>query len=180
MSTCLTKAATAKRKFDEQCAGWVKPQLGLFPAEGIGMQDGVLRQPGHSGSSGLGQKLMAPLVGVAAAWTRLTHAGGSSYFWTILQLVAGLAGFLVIYSWLANGASDGLWFWLFGVPIGTIATASALAFAVKYIMLGALIGFGWFTCFAGLTCGATGVLGFIWLCVVKLAEHGVQGAVAPK
>ncbi len=180
VADCIAESGAARKQFDEQCEGWVEQQFGLSPAESNRMLQDLGRQQTGGNSSSLGQKLIAPLVGIAAAWTRLTHEGGSSYFWAILQLVAGFVGFLVICAWLEEGGSEGVWFWLVGVPIGTVVTASVLAFAVKYVMLGALFGFGWFTCFAGLCCGAVGVAGFIWSCIVNLAEHGVQNAVAPK
>lgn len=180
IAECIAESDAARRQFDDQCQGWTQQQLGLSPAESNRMLQDLGQRPVPERNSGMGQKLLAPLVGIAAAWTRLTHDGGSSYFWAILQIVTGFAGFLVFYAWIGDDGSEGVWFWLIAVPIGTIVTASCLAFAVKYMMLGALAGFGWFTCFAGLCCGATGVMGFVWYCVINLTENGVQSAAAPK
>ena len=129
---------------------------------------------------------IAPVGALYRTWTRLTYSGGWSYFWAILQLGVGLLGFMVAFSSLEGTTSspryfpEGIWGWLFGVPLGVVAAASVLAWCFKYVMLGGVIAFGWFADLAGACCTATGIGGFCWFCFHKFAEYSVAEAIETK
>lgn len=128
----------------------------------------------------IGGILATPAVALLRAWMRLTYPGGWSYLWALAQLGAGFLVWRYIHGYVMAGPRrqgrwpDGLLGWAIGMPVGIVLGASAVAAVLKYLMLGGLAAFGWFTCLAGMACAAAGLLGTSWWLVVKFAEYASQ------
>lgn len=128
-------------------------------------------------------KYLAPATALFVAWDRLTQDGGMSYVYAILQLGLGLLGFMVGYNlwvdrrrFLPNSFIE----WIIGVPVGVILAASALAFVLKWLMIGALAGFGQVVSLAGLCAGCTGTVGFCWFCFKQFTAYAASHVLSPR
>ena len=182
-AACVQRTEALRAEYEAKCTGWDDPRIEALARQQEAMRqqlelDG--RQETRSGDRSLGLILLSPLAGLARTWQRLTWDGGWAYVWAILQLGIGLAAYLALHALDGSTGSRwprGLWGWIIGVPVGTIVCASALAFVLKYLMLGGLLAFGWFTCFAATAAGAAGVAGFCWFLFVELTKHTVSTVV---
>jgi hypothetical protein len=179
---CMARANELKENYGYDCEGWEDPRLrAIIDAR----EHPVIEYTPPGGEKrGMGHILSAPLGALLLTWGRLTATGGWSYVWAILQLAVGFLAYLLVHAYVLADPKDrgrlpvGLWAWVLGVPIGSVLCASGIAFILKYLMLGGLAAFGWFTCFAATACAAVGVAGTCWFYAVKLAEHAAQSAAA--
>ncbi|MDA4847285.1 hypothetical protein [Hoeflea poritis] len=180
---CEAAQREFQEKFERECAGWEAGiQRTLELQAELPM---VSSSPPSNDRRGVGEVLSAPLFAIYYTWARLTASGGISYFWAILQLGAGLIGFLALYGPLFGDRQRGIYLpegfggWAIGVPIGTIVVASATAMILKYAMLLGLYLFCQVTSFAAFCCGAAGLVGFCWYWATELAKHSVGTVLTP-
>ncbi|WP_136660288.1 hypothetical protein [Nitratireductor sp. XY-223] len=187
---CVAEQREIQEKFERECAGW---EAGI--QRQLEVQEDLRRRaaehlesnppPPVNDRRNIGELLSAPLFALVLTWVRLTAAGGISYFWAVLQLAAGLIGFLALYGPLFGDRERGIYLprgiggWAIGVPIGTIVVASATAMILKYLMLLGLYLFCQVTSFAAFCCAATGTVGLCWYWTTKLAEFSTGAALTP-
>lgn len=132
------------------------------------------------------QLILMPFLALVRSILQLTDGGGWSYLWVGLQLAMGVPGFMLVFNNLEGSPTEPRYFpeHIIGkiiiIPIGVVAVSSVLALGLKYVMLGALAGLGWFTNLSGLCCAAASVTGFCWWCSVKFAEYRLSGTIQSK
>src|SRR5581483_3190582 len=84
--------------------------------------------------------LLAPLGALLAVFARLVLAPGG--FATIFALLQFAAGFGLVL-WLFANDRRSTWFWLLGVPLGTIALGGCVGWLTQMFMLAGIGLFGW-------------------------------------
>lgn len=107
----------------------------------------------------------------------------SSGFVALVQLVLGALAFAVINFWRTKGETifiGDFWLTLILAPLGIIALASLIGLVLWALMIGALYALSWVTGLAATAAGATGVVGFCWLCVTELTKKGAEHVITPK
>lgn len=190
-STCTAEQDRINEQFERECAGWEAginrqfEQMSELRRMEFEQRQANQNLPKKSPPS-LGERASAPLRAIYYTWLRLTAAGGISYFWAVLQLGAGLLGFLALYGLLFGDRQqrrylpEGFLGWTIGLPFGTIIVASISAMILKYLMLSGLYLFCEVTHLAALCCGATGILGLCWYWGTKLAEFSAGSVLTPQ
>lgn len=66
------------------------------------------------------------------------------------------------------------------LPVAIMICASLIGMILWVVMMGALYALSWITGLAATAAAATGIVGFCYLCVAKLAEKGIEHAATPK
>lgn len=124
--------------------------------------------------------MASPLVAFWYTAERVIHSGGIV---AIVQLALGALA-LAVMNYLG---SDGKTIFfqetqsnIIGLPLCIILLASLLGGALWLVLMGALYLLGWVTSLAVWAAGATGIVGFCWLCVTKLGEKGFEHIATPK
>lgn len=138
----------------------------------------------HGGYSGIeapeGRGLQSPFWALAITGVRLWDTTGIV---ALVQLALGALAFFVLNFWRTKGDTIFLGdFWMtmiFG-PLAIVLFASLLGLVLWGVMMGALFGLSWVTGLAATAAGATGVVGFCWLCVTELTKKGAEHIVTPK
>jgi hypothetical protein len=122
----------------------------------------------------------SPMVALWHTVERIIDSGGII---TMIQLGLGALALAVINFLNSSGKSilfnEG-YANLLGIPLGVIFFASLIGGALWLVLMGALYLLSWVTSLAVWAAGATGIVGFCWLCVTKLAEKGVEHVATPK
>ncbi len=188
---CVAEQEQIRARFEQECAGWtaenelrIQDLLGAQQMEAA-RREAEQQQPRYT-PGGVGRVLGAPIFALFHTWTRLTVSGGISYFWAVLQLGTGLIGFLALYGPVFGDRRrqiympEGVWGWVVGVPIGTIAVASVTAMILKYVMLFGLYLFCQVTSLAALCCASMGTLGICWWWFSEIAKFSAGAALTPK
>ena len=65
-------------------------------------------------------------------------------------------------------------------PLAIIALASIIGMVLWGLMMGALYALSWITGLAATAAGATGVVGFCWLCITELTKKGAEHVITPE
>jgi hypothetical protein len=65
-------------------------------------------------------------------------------------------------------------------PIAIVVLASLLGGALWALMMAAFLSLSWLTGLAATAAGATGVLGFCWLCITELSKKGAEHVITPR
>lgn len=101
----------------------------------------------------------------------------------LVQLVLGGLAFAVFNFWRTKGETlfiGDFWLSMIISPIAIIALASLIGMVLWGVMMGALYALSWITGLAATAAGATGVVGFCWLCVTELTKKGAEHVITPE
>jgi hypothetical protein len=176
--------ASAKQAQD----GWINAVANTSPvsvAETFGgeLQSAISGDTTH-GWSGAGapegRGLQSPFYALVFTAARLWDASGVA---ALLQLALGALAFAVINVWRTRGETifmGDFWLTLIVSPLAIIVLASLIGLVLWGVMIGALYALSWVTGLAATAAGATGVLGFCWLCITELTKKGAEHAITPK
>lgn len=124
--------------------------------------------------------VMSPLTALFYTAGRFFDSGGVT---ALIQLGLGALAVAVMNFLRSNGRSiffDDLYLNLFGLPALVILFASLIGAVLWGVMMGALYLLSWITSLAVWAAGATGIVGFCWLCLTKLGEKGAEHVMTPK
>lgn len=150
----------------------------------VELQSALSGDTTHGGYSGMdapeGRGLQSPFWALAITGARLWDATGLV---SLVQLVLGGLAFAVLNFWRTRGETIFLgdfWISMIVSPLAIVLLASVLGLALWGVMMGALYALSWVTGLAATAAGATGVLGFCWLCVTELTKKGAEHIVTPK
>ena len=127
-----------------------------------------------------GRGLQSPFWALAITGVRLWDAAGAV---SLVQLALGALAFFVLNFWRTKGETifiGDFWLSMILAPIGIVLLASALGWALLGVMMGALYALSWVTGLAASAAGATGVVGFCWLCVTELTKKGAEHVITPE
>lgn len=186
-SGCLVSPETEGCAAYQECMDKAGRHFGETPAGCEGVSDAplsaILGLQGDAGAGGpifpteekpIMPSIFGPFVALIRTASRLIAEGGVV---ALMQLGLGALCF-VVFVRDKNGAVGFGEFPsnLIGGPIFIIGFASLSAFALKWLMIGALSGFHWATSLAAAAAGASGLAGFCWYCFAKLGEKGLEGA----
>lgn len=125
---------------------------------------------------GLSSPVYALIFTALKLWT-------TSGFAALVQLVMGALAFAAFNFWRTKGETifiGDFWLTLILAPLGIIALASLIGLILWGLMIGALYALSWITGLAATAAGATGVVGFCWLCVTELTKKGAEHVITPK
>lgn len=178
----LASAKDAQSEWIEAVSGTSPMKVGeLYWTE---LQSALSGDTTHGGYSGIeapdGRGLQSPFWALAVTGVRLWDATGIV---SLVQLALGALAFAVFNFWRTKGDTlflGDFWISLIVAPIAIVLLASLLGWALLGIMLGALFALSWITGLAATAAGATGVIGFCWLCVTELTKKGAEHIVTPK
>ena len=138
----------------------------------------------HGGYAGIGapegRGIQSPFWAFAVTGVRLWDATGVV---SLVQLALGALAFCVLNFWRTKGETlfiGNFWLSMILAPIGIVLLASALGWVLLGVMKGALYALSWVTGLAATAAGATGVVGFCWLCVTELTKKGAEHVITPE
>lgn len=173
----------------EAQSGWISAVSSTSPMK-VGelylteLQSSLSGDTSHGGYSGTGapegRGLQSPFWALAITGARLWDATGVV---SLVQLVLGALAFCVLNFWRTKGETifiGDFWLTLILAPLAIVFLASLLGWVLLGIMLGALHALSWVTGLAASAAGATGVVGFCWLCITELTKKGAEHAFTPK
>lgn len=173
----------------EAQAGWIEAVASTSPMK-VGelysteLQSSLSGDTSHGGYSGAGAPdghgLQSPFWALAITGARLWDATGVV---SLVQLVLGALAFFVLNYWRTKGETvfiGDFWLSMILAPLAIVLLASVLGWVLLGIMLGALYALSWVTGLAASAAGATGVVGFCWLCVTELTKKGAEHVITPK
>lgn len=136
---------------------------------------------GYSGAGAPeGRGLQSPFWALAITGARLWDATGVV---SLVQLVLGALAFFVLNFWRTKGETiffGDFWISMIVSPLAIVVLASLTGLVLWGVMMGALFALSWVTGLAATAAGATGVLGFCWLCVTELTKKGAEHVMTPK
>ena len=122
----------------------------------------------------------SPLMAFWYTAERIINSGGIV---AMVQLALGALALAVI-NFLNSGGKSLLFNEaqanIIGIPLSVIFFASLIGGVLWVVLMGALYLLSWVTGLAVWAAGATGIVGFCWLCVTKLAEKGTEHVLTPK
>jgi hypothetical protein len=124
--------------------------------------------------------LASPLVALWHTAERIINSGG---ILAMIQLALGALALAVINFLNSNGKSiffDEMPSNALGIPLGVIFFASLIGGGLWLVLMGALYLLTWITGLAVWAAGATGIVGFCWLCITKLSEKGAEHVLTPR
>lgn len=169
--------------------GWISAVSSTSPMK-VGelylteLQSSLSGDTSHGGYSGAGapegRGLQSPFWALAITGARLWDATGVV---SLVQLVLGALAFCVLNFWRTKGETifiGDFWLTLILAPLAIVLLASLLGWVLLGIMLGALYALSWVTGLAASAAGATGVVGFCWLCITELTKKGAEHVITPK
>ncbi len=179
-NACLASAESAQRldQLPDECVssgsgssvlGSLGNGVSIAPVKGVVVPQA---EPPHI--------LLIPLAAVLHAATRLSSGGNGGVVFAIAQLVLGLGAFLVLTAWMRSSHEPGFGNFaanLFLAPVAAVALGSVMALALQWLMMAALIAFGWTTSLAVGAAGASGFAGGCWFCFTELTKKGVEHVV---
>ena len=145
-----------------------------------GAYSGDVSEGSWTAAGGAQNWLFAPLIAFAITIWRFFYEGGVT---ALIQIGAGalaVATFNFVRSKGETILFNADMFNLILVPITVMLSASVLGFVLEGVMIGALYALSRVTGLAAMAAGATGVVGFCWLCVTKLGEKGAEHVMTPK
>lgn len=151
---------------------WTELQSAWSGDTSQGAWSGIAKPDGHG--------LQSPFWALAMTGARLWYATG---FVSLVQLALGALAFAMLNFWRSKGETlflGDFWLSMILAPLGIVLLASVLGWALLGIMMGALFALSWVTGLAATAAGATGVLGFCWLCVTELTKKGAEHVITPK
>lgn len=176
--------ANAKTAQDQ----WVSAVQHTSPINVATMYGGEL-QAAFSGSimdgnlSGIGapdgRGIQSPVYALLYTAVRLWDVSGIT---ALVQLGLGALAFAAFNFWRTRGETifmGDFWLTLIIAPIAIVALASLIGLVLWGIMIGALYALSWVTGLAATAAGATGVVGFCWLCVTELTKKGAEHVITP-
>lgn len=150
----------------------------------VELQSAVSGDTANGGYSGVGapegRGLQSPFWALAITGARLWDATGVV---SLVQLVLGALAFFVLNFWRTKGETIFLgdfWISMIVAPLAIVLLASLTGLVLWGVMMGALFALSWVTGLAATAAGATGVLGFCWLCVTELTKKGAEHVITPK
>ena len=142
---------------------------------------GDVSNGGWSGSGAPeGRGLQSPFYALVFTALQLWQSSGIA---ALVQLGLGALAFAVFNFWRTKGDTifmGDFWLTLIVAPIAIIALASLIGLVLWGIMIGALYALSWVTGLAATAAGATGVVGFCWLCVTELTKKGAEHIITPQ
>lgn len=124
--------------------------------------------------------ILSPLVALGYTAGRLFEAGGIT---AMIQLGLGLLLVAVFNFISSDGKSiffDELYANVFLFPVGAIVIGSLIGMVLWGVMMAALYLLSWITSLAAMAAAATGIAGFCYTCITKLAEQGMEHVATPK
>jgi hypothetical protein len=127
-----------------------------------------------------GRGIQSPVYALLYTAVRLWDASGIT---ALIQLGLGALAFAVFNFWRTKGETlmmGDFWLTLIIAPIAIVALASLIGLVLWGIMIGALYALSWVTGLAATAAGATGVVGFCWLCVTELTKKGAEHIITPE
>ncbi len=139
------------------------------------VKDGALSGIGAAGGRGI----QSPVYALIFTAARLWDVSGIT---AMVQLGLGALAFAVFNFWRTKGETifiGDFWLTLIIAPIAIVALASLIGLVLWGIMIGALYALSWTTGLAATAAGATGVVGFCWLCVTELTKKGAEHIITP-
>lgn len=101
----------------------------------------------------------------------------------LIQLILGALAFAAFNLHRTKGETMFLgdfWMTLIFAPLAIILAASLIGLVLWLVMVGALYALSWVTGLAATAAGATGVVGFCWLCITELTKKGAEHVITPK
>ncbi len=151
---------------------------------GVELQSSLTGETGNGGWSGAGapegRGLQSPFYALVFTAAQLWDISGLT---ALVQLALGALAFAVFNFRRTGGETifmGDFWLTLIVWPLAVIALASLIGVVLWGIMMGALYALSWVTGLAASAAGATGVLGFGWLCVTELTKKGAEHIITPK
>lgn len=126
-----------------------------------------------------GRGIQSPVYALIFTAARLWDVSGIT---ALVQLGLGALAFAVFNFWRTKGETifmGDFWLTLIIAPIAIVALASVIGLVLWGIMIGALYALSWVTGLAATAAGATGVVGFCWLCVTELTKKGAEHVITP-
>jgi hypothetical protein len=121
--------------------------------------------PPPAPSRGLG--ILVPVAALFAVfWQLLDQPTAIGKFLALFQFAGGFFGVL----WASRDERKEAPFWLFGLPLGTIALACVLGWCLQLVMFAGLTLFGEFVKLAGLCCGGSMITYVGWQFGLKWVE----------
>lgn len=169
--------------------GWIDAVAQTSPTKvaslyGTELQSAISGDTTHGGYSGAGAPeghgLQSPFWALAITGARLWDATGIV---SLVQLALGALAFAAFNFWRTKGETIFLgdfWVTMIVAPLAIVLLASVLGMALWGIMIGALNALSWVTGLAATAAGATGVVGFCWLCVTELTKKGAEHIITPE
>lgn len=127
-----------------------------------------------------GHGISSPAYAFIFTALKLWHTSGLA---AIVQLVLGALAFAVFNFWRTKGETifiGEFWLTLIIAPLAIIALASIIGMVLWGLMMGALYALSWITGLAATAAGATGVVGFCWLCITELTKKGAEHVITPE
>ncbi|MEQ1783291.1 MAG: hypothetical protein ABMA14_18200 [Hyphomonadaceae bacterium] len=127
-----------------------------------------------------GRGIQSPAYALLYTAVRLWDVSGIT---ALVQLGLGALAFAVFNFWRTKGETifmGDFWLTLIIAPIAIVALASLIGLVLWGIMIGALYALSWVTGLAATAAGATGVVGFCWLCVTELTKKGAEHVITPE
>ena len=127
-----------------------------------------------------GRGIQSPVYALVYTAVRLWDVSGIT---ALVQLCLGALAFAAFNFWRTKGDTlfmGDFWLTLIIAPIAIVALASLIGLVLWGIMIGALYALSWVTGLAATAAGATGVVGFCWLCVTELTKKGTEHIITPE
>lgn len=127
-----------------------------------------------------GHGLSSPVYALIFTALQLWNSSGVA---ALVQLAMGALAFAAFNFWRTKGETifiGDFWLTLILAPLGIIALASLIGLVLWAVMIGALYALSWMTGLAATAAGATGVVGFCWLCITELTKKGAEHIITPK
>lgn len=136
---------------------------------------------GYSGAgAGDGRGLQSPFWALVITGARLWDVTGVV---SLVQLGLAALALAVFNIWRTKGDTiffGDFWLTMIFAPIAIVLIGSVLGMILWGIMIGALYALSWVTGLAATAAGATGVVGFCWLCVTELTKKGAEHIITPE
>ena len=178
----LAEAKTAQQGWIDAVATTSPMKVGeIYWLELQSSLSGETTNGGYSGAGAPeGRGLQSPFWALAITGVRLWDATGVV---SLVQLVLGALAFCVLNFWRTKGETIFLgdfWISMIVSPLAIVLLASVMGWILWGVMIGALFALSWVTGLAATAAGATGVLGFCWLCITELTKKGAEHLVTPK
>ena len=170
-------------------SGWIDAVAQTSPVKvatlyGTELQSAISGDTTHGGYSGAdapdGHGLQSPVWALVVTGARLWGATGVV---SLIQLALGALAFAAFNVWRTKGDTlflGDFWISMIVSPFAIILLASMLGMILWGVMIGALYALSWVTGLAATAAGATGVVGFCWLCVTELTKKGAEHIITPE
>jgi hypothetical protein len=155
----------------------------LYWNEVSGAYSGDVSGGSWTAAAGVDNWLLAPLLAFVLTVWRSFEEGGVTILVQIGMGALAVGVFNLVRSKRETFLFDPDLFTFQNViflPVAIMVSASLIGMVLWVVMMGALYALSWITGLAATAAAATGIVGFCYLCVTKLAEKGIEHVATPK